>query len=68
MDVELTDTQIALMIKAALEFNATVISNASFVYGQQFKPHTRKAFVKQFHTQCKEYQKQLERIIDGETK
>ena len=36
---DLTDAQLALIIKAALDYNASVISHASFIYGQDMKPN-----------------------------
>lgn len=63
-EVTLTDTQIALLIKAALDNNAYLIQFASFVYGQDFKPHVRKRIGNDFLKAWKNYEKIVKNILE----
>ena len=62
-DIELTDTQIALLIKQALEMNANIIASASQIFNQELKPHSQKQVRRHFLDIYETYNKQLLHLI-----
>lgn len=62
---ELSDNQIALITKAALDNNAAIVQFCSFVYGtsRDVTRYTRKEWHKQLTKQWQEYQKQIDNIL-----
>ena len=62
-DIELTDTQIALLIKGALEMNANIIATASQIFNQELKPHSQKQVRHHFVNVYKTYNKQIADIL-----
>lgn len=62
---ELSDVRIMLIIKAALEFNASVVSHASFIYGQDFKPRVRQRASKELQRLAKDYGKKVQEILEA---
>lgn len=63
---ELNDTEIATIIKTALEYNASIIRYASFIYGQNPSPKTQRKWVKDFRNMDKEYSDKIKSIIGEE--
>lgn len=61
---ELTDTQIMLIMKNALDYNAEVVKACSFIYGQDLKPNVRKRIHSDFKKLVRDYAKNLEAILD----
>ena len=66
-DIELTDTQIALLIKGALEMNAGIIATASQIFNQELKPHSQKQVRRHFVNVYKTYNKQIADILGIES-
>lgn len=64
-DNELTDTQIAGVIKAALDNNAAIVQYCSFIYGnsRDVKQSTRSEWHKALKKQWESYSKQVEKIL-----
>lgn len=60
---ELTDMQVMLIIKAALEYNAEIVKHASFIYGQEIKQQYRKRLYADFTKLAKDYGKTIESIL-----
>ena len=60
---ELTDTQIALIIKAALEYNASIIAGASSIFKQDVTQKTRKRLKQDFLRIAKQYDKHILTIL-----
>ena len=52
---KLNDTQIALLIKLALEFNASIIANASVLYNQDYNKQSRDKIIDNFKNISDEY-------------
>lgn len=65
---ELNDVQIALIVKRALDYNASVLQYASFIYGQDAKPHIKKRWVQDLRKMGKEYSEDIQKIVMGEIK
>ena len=63
MKDELNKTQIAALIKLALEYNAAIIAQASIIYGAGLAPGGGKKAVKMFRQMGKDYQKNIETVI-----
>lgn len=63
---DLTDAQLALIIKAALDYNAFVISHASFIYGQDMKPNVRKTMRNNLVQLSKDYTKTIKSILEDD--
>lgn len=64
----LTDTQIALIIKNALDHNAGIIRYASFIYGQDAKPSTKRRWINDLIKMTEIYTQEINRIVDFEEK
>jgi len=62
----LNDTQIALIIKLALEYNAAIINFASQIYGQDIKPHRRTQAQKDLIKYGKEYNEKVNAVMRGQ--
>jgi hypothetical protein len=62
---ELTDTQIALMMKAALEFNATLVGLASAYYGNM-DSKSAKRFQREYKKLFDSYRDTLKTIFPEE--
>lgn len=65
MKDELNKTQIAALIKLALEYNAAIISQASIIYGADLTGVNLKKAVNEFRRMSKDYQKNIETVISG---
>ena len=63
MTDELNKTQIAALIKLALEYNAAIIANASIIYGADMTQTNLKEAVNEFRRIGKDYQKDIETVI-----
>lgn len=59
---ELNDTQIALMMKCALDFNATVVALASAFYGNMDDEKNIKKFERNYKQLLKGYNDNLKNI------
>lgn len=66
--VELTDVQIALLIKNALDYNASVVQFASFIYGQDAKVNVKKSWLKQLKDMAQDYQDKTKEVLKIEEK
>ena len=62
-DIELTDTQITLLIKGALEMNADIIATASQIFNKELKPSSQKQVRRHFVNVYKTYNKQIADIL-----
>jgi hypothetical protein len=60
----LTDTQIALMMKAALEYNAAIIAHASMIYGKELSEEQRKQSGADFLNTQRVYAKKIDEIVE----
>lgn len=60
----LSDTQIALLIKNALEYNASIIAMASQIYRQDLKPSYRQRVARQIMKRAKIYGEDINKILD----
>lgn len=65
MKPELTDAQIALMIKAALEFNAILVALCTQYYGK-LDEKTTKQFRSDYKRLFEEYRTELHKIFPKE--
>jgi len=63
---ELNDTQIALIIKNALEFNATIIASASMIYKQDLKQYSRQKAYNGFTKKSKQYAENIDKVLKGD--
>ena len=59
---ELDDTKIALIIKAALEFNAAVITQVGFIYGADVKLSYRQSVAKTLNRLFVDYSEKIDNI------
>ena len=64
MKDELNDTKIALIIKTALEFNATVIAQVGFIYGIDVKQSYRQKVADELSKLAVDYSKKIEDIVN----
>lgn len=64
---ELTDMQIMLIMKAALEYNAEIVRSCSFIYGQDIKQSSRKRLYSDFTKLARDYGKTIESILKEES-
>lgn len=64
-DQQLTDEKVMLLIKAALDNNAAIIQQSSFLFGntKYLKPHSLRRWEIQFRAQWRSYQKQVDEIL-----
>lgn len=61
---ELTDTQIMLILKQALDYNAEIVKAASFIYGQELKQSARQKLYRDFRKTAQDYGKRIEAILE----
>jgi len=61
---ELSDTQIALLIKTALDFNGSVIYLASSVYKQDLTQYSRQKLHKDLVNRSKNYTEDITKILE----
>lgn len=63
----LTDTQIALIMKIALDHNAAIIGFCSLIYGEarNVKESSRKKWHSQMKKQWEAYQDNMNRILEN---
>lgn len=66
MKPQLTDEKLAMIIKLALEYNASIIAQASFIYNRPLKERDLIRAYEEIRNTSKRYGKQLEIIINGE--
>ena len=62
-DIELTDAQIALLIKRALEMNANIIAIASQIFNKELEPSSQKLVRRHFLEIYETYNKQIADIL-----
>lgn len=62
-EIQLTNTDVALMMKAALEFNANIITIASAFYGNMGSKTAHKNFQKNIDATRDAYIKRLDEIL-----
>jgi len=62
---EITDKQVGLLVKAALEFNATLVALAATYYGNMDSKNAKK-FQADYRRLFAEYRKQLKFIFPDE--
>lgn len=63
MKNQLTDTEISLLMKSALEYNASIITACAHYYGNIKSKNSQNRFVKVLKYITKEYQNSLDNII-----
>jgi hypothetical protein len=66
MNEQLNDTQIALVMKSALEYNANVVALSAHAMGNITNPKTSRQFKENLDKVGDEYAKKLKNILDGE--
>ena len=62
---ELSNTDVSLMMKAALEFNSQVLHIATIFYGNMDSKLAQKSLQKNMKRTIESYNKQLEMILYG---
>ncbi len=60
---ELNDTQIAALMKLALEFNAGILALCTVYYGNMDTPKNQKRFISEYKKMNKEYKDRIYEIL-----